>query len=280
MGALAASRLLAVDVGNSRIKFGMFELSSAEAGAAGVLQLPELMQSLAVAPDGRMPWEEIGGWLGELSGGGPGGIVAGSNPAVRDRVVDDWPVGWAAPRVLTDAGCLGLEVRTADVVEANQTGIDRLLNAVAVNRLVSDSRPAIIIDSGTATTVDAVDADGVFLGGAILPGFGLLARSLHRYTALLPLLTLEELGADPIEAVGQDTRAAIRSGLFFGQLGAVRELVRAMLDSFKSEIPELFLTGGGGPLLATALTEARLVPHLGLRGLAEVALGDDAGRST
>ena len=80
--------------------------------------------------------------------------------------------------------------------------------------------------------------------------------------------------------MGQDTVAAIRSGLFFGQLGAVRELVRAMSESFKSEPPELFLTGGGGPLLATALTEARLMPHLGLRGLAEVALGAAAGRST
>ena len=90
----------------------------------------------------------------------------------------------------------------------------------------TDGRPAIIVDSGTATTVDAVDADGVFLGGAILPGFGLLARSLQRYTALLPLITLEELGTGPPPAVGRDTTAAIKSGLFFGQLGAVRELVR------------------------------------------------------
>jgi len=118
------------------------------------------------------------------------------------------------------------------------------------------------------------------LGGAILPGFGLLARSLHRYTALLPLVTLEELGTGPTEAVGEDTIAAIRSGLFFGQLGAVRELVAEMSGSLEGAAPELFLTGGGGPLLATALTEARLVPHLGLRGLAEVArVGDDKAKT-
>ena len=271
MNPPASTLLLAVDVGNSRVKFGLFDLASASEG------LPELVESLAVAPDGEVPWSEIGGWLGKSSAGGPRGIVAGSNPAARDTVVEAWPADWPAPRVLTDAGSLGLQLRLA---EPGQTGIDRLLNALAVNRLRSGDRPAIIIDSGTATTVDVVDAEGVFLGGAILPGFGLLARSLHRYTALLPLVTLEDLGTGPTEAVGEDTRAAIRSGLFFGQLGAVRELVGAMSDSLQGAAPELFLTGGGGPLLATALTEARLVPHLGLCGLADVArAGDDEAKT-
>lgn len=261
MTASVPSRLLAVDVGNSRVKFGLFDLASAAAG------LPELVESLAVAPDGPMPWKQIAGWLGGSVAGGPRGIVADSNPTARDAVIDGWPDEWTAPRVLTDAGCLALEVRLA---RPQQAGIDRLLNAVAVKRLVDGGRPAIIIDSGTATTVDLVDADGAFLGGAILPGFGLLARSLRRYTALLPLITLEELGTGPPEVVGEDTAAAIRSGLFFGQLGAVRELVRRMSDGLDGAPAELFLTGGGGPLLATALSEARLVPHLGLRGLAEV----------
>ena len=267
----ARSWLLAVDVGNSRVKFGLFDLASASDG------LPELVESLAVAPDGEVPWSEIGGWLGESTGVGPWGIVAGSNPAARDTVVEAWPGDWLAPRVLTDAAGLGLQV---EPTKPGRTGLDRLLNAVAVNRLSAGDRPAIIIDSGTATTVDAVDAEGVFLGGAILPGFGLLARSLHRYTALLPLVTLEELGTGPTEAVGEDTIAAIRSGLFFGQLGAVRELVAEMSRSLEGAAPELFLTGGGGPLLATALTEVRLVPHLGLRGLAEVArVGDDKAKT-
>jgi len=271
VSASVPSRLLAVDVGNSRIKFGLFDLTSS--GSA----LPELVESLAVAPDGPMPWAEIGAWLGESAAGGTRGIVAGSNPTARDAVVDGWPGDWLEPRVLADAGCLGLEARLA---QPGRAGIDRLLNAVAVKWLVADDRPAIIVDSGTATTVDVVDADGVFLGGAILPGFGLLARSLHRYTALLPLITLEELGTRPPEAVGEDTTAAIRSGLFFGQLGAVRELVQAMSDLLDGPPAELFLTGGGGPLLATALTEFRLVPHLGLCGLAAVARVDDPEPTT
>jgi len=144
----ARSWLLAVDVGNSRVKFGLFDLASASDG------LPELVESLAVAPDGEVPWSEIGGWLGESTGGGPRGIVAGSNPAARDTVVEAWPGDWLAPRVLTDAAGLGLQVGPAQTGQIGQTGIDRLLNAVAVNRLSAGGRPAIIIDSGTATTVD------------------------------------------------------------------------------------------------------------------------------
>ena len=70
--------------------------------------------------------------------------------------------------------------------------------------------------------------------------------------------------------VGGDTTAAIKSGLFYGQLGAVRELAAALGDTLGDKEAEMFLTGGGGPLLASALPEARLVPHLGLHGLAEV----------
>ena len=256
------SRLLAVDVGNSRVKFGMFDLASIVDG------LPELVDSLAAAPDGPMPWEEIRGWLGESDSVPPHGIVAGSNPLVRDVVAEDWPSGWPAPRVLTDSSCLDLDVQ---LDHPDQVGIDRLLNAVAVRRLAAAQRAAIIVDSGTATTVDLVDATGGFGGGAILPGFGLLAQSLHRYTALLPLVTLEQLGVGPPPVIGQDTTTAIKSGLFFGQLGAVRELVREMSGSVGGGQVDLFLTGGGGPLLATALAEARFVPHLGLCGLAEVA---------
>ena len=258
------SRLLAVDVGNSRIKFGLFDLAAVGGG------LPELIESLAVAPDGPVPWDEISSWPGEPEVRSPS-IVAGSNPVVRDALVSGWPGGRSAPWVLEDADRLPLRV---GLDEPARTGIDRLLNAVAANRLSTDGRPVIIVDSGTATTVDAVDADGVFLGGAILPGFGLLARSLQRYTALLPLITLEELGTGPPPAVGGDTTAAIKSGLFYGQLGAVRELAAALGDALGDETAEMFLTGGGGPLLASALPEARLVPHLGLYGLAEVFLVD------
>ncbi|MCA9071622.1 MAG: type III pantothenate kinase, partial [Planctomycetaceae bacterium] len=150
-------------------------------------------------------------------------------------------------------------------------GIDRLLNAVAANCVRSKNQPALIVDSGTATTVDTVDQTGAFMGGSILPGFELSARALHHYTALLPLIPLDELNGPkkPIP-VGTNTRAAMQSGLYWGQVGAVRELLARSCRSFGFENPLTLLTGGGGALLAAEFPEAQWFPHLSLQGLALV----------
>ena len=102
-----------------------------------------------------------------------------------------------------------------------RVGLDRLAAAAAVNRLRSPDRGAIIVDTGSAVTVDLLSADGVFRGGAILPGIDMSARALHEFTDLLPLVSLNELSVPP-PALGVSTVTAIRGGLFWGQVGAVR----------------------------------------------------------
>jgi pantothenate kinase type III len=84
--------------------------------------------------------------------------------------------------------------------------------------------PVIVVDLGTATSVDEVDADGFFLGGAILPGLGLAAQALAEGTARLPRVELDLPG----EAIGTDTSAAVQSGVVLGHIGAVRELAARM----------------------------------------------------
>ena len=90
-------------------------------------------------------------------------------------------------RVLQYAGELPLRV---ELEKPDHVGIDRLLDAVAVNSRRAPGVPAVIIDAGSAVTVDLVDGAGAFRGGAILPGLRLMAKSLHDYTALLPLIEL------------------------------------------------------------------------------------------
>ena len=148
-------------------------------------------------------------------------------------------------------------------------GIDRLLNAVAANHIRPDKTPAVIIDCGTATTVDYISAAGAFAGGAILPGFELSARALHQYTARLPLIDVATLGHSPPNPLGHNTAAAIQSGLFWGQLGAVRELITRLSDDTVS--PLILLTGGGGSLLQPYISEAIYEPHLSLQGLSLTA---------
>lgn len=254
--------LIAVDVGNSRIKLGLFD-RAAEPDAVvepiRILELPvedwEAARLTAWLPPGPA-WPEW--WIASVN-----------RPAaarLTDWITrqDSTPSGHSAPVRMLNAGDLPLEVR---LEHPERVGMDRLAAAAAAARLRSPRRGAIIVDSGSAITVDSVSSDGAFLGGAILPGLGLSARALHEFTDLLPLVPLGELSQSP-PALGISTVTAIRSGLYWGAVGAVHELV-ARLSAGMDPTPELFLTGGAGPHLARALANPmRVVPHLVLSGIA------------
>ena len=164
---------------------------------------------------------------------------------------------------------------SVDVDFPEKVGLDRLLSAVAANALRPVDRAAIVIDSGTATTVNYISADGVFCGGAILPGLEMSAKALHHYTALLPLLPVHELGGDEPIAPGRNTREAIRNGLLWGQVGAIRELLdqlcrqrgHARPSDDETRAPWLVLTGGGGPVLGPHFPGVLRLASLGMHGL-------------
>ena len=132
----------------------------------------------------------------------------------------------------------------------------------------------IVVDSGTATTVNFISKDGIFRGGAILPGLEMSAKALHHYTAVLPVVPVQELGGELPVAPGRNTREAIRNGLFWGQVGAIRELVvqtcrneRLPEPDFSGEnnVPDsvwMILTGGGGPVLSPQFPGLLFVPSL------------------
>jgi type III pantothenate kinase len=145
--------------------------------------------------------------------------------------------------------------------------------------LFAPAQAAIVVDSGTATTIDLVTADGVFRGGSILPGLRLSAYALHDYTARLPMIDTDRFGM-PTDASlplpGRNTRAAINAGLFWGQLGAIKEITSrlqaAALSQFGCrETPIRIITGGGGRKIATHLTNSVFVDSLALHGLAVLA---------
>lgn len=251
---------LAIDAGNTRIKLGLFAWSHASSHG----ELPLCVERAVALAHEPIPWELLARWQSAAGGWLPA-VIAGSNPSDVERVQADWPISLGpAPHIVANTDDFPLSIR---VDEPRRVGIDRLLNAVAVNELRSENRPAVIVDSGTATTVDVVAENGAFVGGAILPGLALSAKALHEYTALLPLVSVLELGQAMPEPLGRNTRAAIRSGLFWGQLGAVKELIERQA----STAAEVFVTGGGGALLAEHLPRARFEAHLPLQGLVLIA---------
>ena len=253
MNALLDERLLAVDIGNHHIKLGLmaadsaagwpepnavFKVASDEAPAGLAGQLPSQRLVWCVATVHREAERRLAEWVSE------------QRPGDRYRLLQNQS--------------LPITIR---VEQPDRVGADRLLAAVAVNALRTADRPAIVIDAGTAITVDLVSADGAFQGGVILPGFSLVAPALARDTDLLPLVA----GSlhDPAPAVvGKSTAGAIRSGLYWGSVGAVCEVVRRITRELEQE-PQLFVAGGDAAKLAPYLpASARVVPELVLAGIA------------
>lgn len=247
-------RWLAIDVGNSRVKFGLFDpVSSPDV-------LPALIETWAIPVGETVPWDRLDfdQQVGQV-------VIAGANPQEIDRIITGWPVsGVLRPLVLESPEKLPLRT---NVPAPEKVGIDRLLNAVAANVLRPVGEPAIIVSCGTATTVDLVNTAGAFEGGAILPGIELGSRSLHDYTALLPLVQMSDIGSPPTNGIGKETHEAIRSGLLWGQLGAIKEVVSRQAPA--GSVPLVLLTGGTSPLLAPHFGKSvRCEPDLALRGLA------------
>lgn len=141
-------------------------------------------------------------------------------------------------------------------------GEDRLLDAAAAYDVLKQA--CVVIDAGTAITVDLVDGQGTFHGGAIAPGAQLMLDSLHNRTALLPEV---EFGK-PAEPIGHNTMEAMRVGAFYGLRGIVRELVERFAEQIGA-FPLVIATGGDSDLLFRDFELVdRIVPDLTLTGLA------------
>lgn len=260
--ASSAMPLIAVDIGNSRIKFGLFDGDT----AAGNLPLPVRVLELDAAE-----WNEsqLAAWL-PAAPMWPEWRVASVNRPAAARLVA-WidracktPAGTPAAARLLTAADLPIEVA---LEHPERVGIDRLAAAVAANRLRSSDRAAIVVDTGTAVTIDFISTDGVFRGGAILPGIDMSARALHEQTDLLPLVAMGDLSTPP-DPVGGSTVMAIRSGLFWGAVGAIREFCLRCSAGLEPP-PEVFLTGGAAANFAGVLErECRYEPDLVLSGIA------------
>jgi type III pantothenate kinase len=236
--------LLLIDAGNTRVKYGV-----CAPPAPGAAQLPVLTTAIAVPCGESVRWDKLTGR--EIARERLTTAIAGSNPIEVARIVREWPDDWPAPLVINDRRTFPL---TIDVDFPDKVGIDRLLGAIAANVIRPAGLPAVIISSGTATTVDYVNADGHFCGGAILPGFDLCAKALHEYTALLPLIEMNEVmlkGFAPLE-LGRNTHAAITSGLYWGHVGAVKELLHRLKGVARS---------GDRPQPATGDRSQPAAPH-------------------
>ena len=265
--------LMAVDVGNRAVKLGRFRVSidAQRSGSTIDLQLDGVyptvvsgQQMRALGQDDPPP-KRLEALLLQLPASAHRWYVVSVNRQLESQLAN-----WIGQRRQQDEYTLltpGHFPQDVDVRFPQRVGTDRLAAAVAVNELRSPERAAIVVDAGTAVTVDVVTSDGVFQGGAILPGIETAAEALAAATDALPLIEHSDLSSTPTP-IGKSTEEAIRSGIVWGLVGAVRELISQITAEIPSE-PEIYCTGGDGLHLARLIgRELKFDPNLVLSGIA------------
>jgi type III pantothenate kinase len=245
--------LLTIDIGNTNLTLGLYE---------GQTLGPRWR--LATVHD-RMPDEYGLQFLGLINHAGhtPADItaicLASVVPPLTSKVVEACRQYLGQTPLVVDTGVkTGVRIRYED---PRAVGADRIVDAAAVQRLWGG--PACVVDFGTATTFDAISAEGDYLGGAIAPGIGIAAEALFLRTAKLPRVDL----ARPPSPIGRNTVHAMQSGLLFGYVA----LVEGMVARFRGELGprmKVIATGGLAEIVAQETTVIEIIaPWLTLDGL-------------
>lgn len=251
-----ASCLLAIDVGNTVTKFGVFaadelagtwEVTTSErctadeawaqaACAIDMLGAPEPTSAIlsCVVPSLAEVWRSA---LGKLCGARPYVVGPGLKTGIRMRYDDP-----------------------------SEVGSDRVADAVAARETYG--APVVVVDLGTTTNIEVVDESGAFAGGIIAPGVALGARSLTAAAARLPMIELRA----PERVIGRSTRSAMQSGVVLGEAARIGGLLDAVMDELGTDAP-VVITGDGAAQVAALISHDAVVDEtLTLRGLHHIWL--------
>ena len=245
--------LLCVDIGNTNIVMGLYDAERLRTHwrvSTDHQQMPDEYGMLLMSLLGHAGFE-----VGDIDGACMASVVPPLTDVFSEMLrhyVDVEPL-------IVDTGTrTGVAIRYDN---PREVGADRVVNAAAGYRLYGG--PACIVDFGTATTFDALSAQGEYLGGAIAPGVYIAAEALFQRAAKLPRIDLRR----PPNPIGSNTVDSMRSGILFGYVG----LVEGMVSRFRGELgPDMrvIATGGLAPLIAAETDVIDFVnPWLTLEGL-------------
>lgn len=253
--------LLLIDAGNTRVKWALVPSGAREPGelgrwaASGMVEHAQLLQ-LADAWRGQ---DIVRVLISNVAGQAMRDAL--EQVLLRALGMQPVPLEW-----FCSAATLG-GVRN-NYRNPTQLGCDRFASAIGAHALFPD-QALIVATCGTATTIDAIAADGVFIGGMILPGLGLMASSLARNTAQLPQVAQDLDIADPF---ADNTDAAIVSGCIAAQAGAIERALAAHAQRSGGAV-QCILSGGAAALIAPHLPAPhQKVDNLVLIGLHHVAI--------
>jgi type III pantothenate kinase len=244
---------LVADVGNSQTSFGLFDGGTLSVHWRAETRLAWTEDELASL---LMPlFAAAGKRLDAVVRFAVASVVPGVDPAFRAFAAKYLRV---PPFFVDGASDFG---GTLDIVTPSELGADRVANAAYAIRHLP--LPAIVVDVGTATTLDVVDGERRYRGGAILPGLRMSALVLGQRTARLPVIAPRL----PERAIGRDTVTSLESGLVLGYADALKGLVERMERELGARAT-VVLTGGSGAVFVEAFGRpVRYVAELTLEGI-------------
>ena len=239
---------LAIDIGNTNIHIGIFEDDVLHSSYSVKSEFP------------RPLLENLENTLNPATLTKPQAVVLSSvNPKVEVFVIE-----YIQKHFFVNPQFIGKDIPIPMVVLTDQpekVGMDRLVNALAAFERTKSW--TIVVDAGTAITVDVINDGGAFLGGIIAPGMGISSKALHYYTALLPEIPVNK----PKTILGKNTEGAINSGIYWGTVGMVSRLISMLCDELKCQ-PAIIATGGDAQLLAQEIPKITcVIPCLTLEGI-------------
>ncbi len=245
--------LLAIDVGNTHTVIGVYDDSDLRV---------HWRTTTDQEATGDEIWVTVRGLLQE-SGIVPEQIasvvVASVVPLLEDALLALCRRYLDLEPLLVNGGVnLGIDVK---VEPPSAAGADRLANAVAAGE--KHGRPAVVVDMGTATTFDVIDASGAYLGGVIAPGVATGAEELYRRAARLAEVDMRP----PRSVIGDTTEESLRSGVYLGTLAMIDGIL-AQISAVMDDEPVIIFTGGLSSPFEAAFEERGTVdPLLTLDGL-------------
>lgn len=250
VGISRSEQLIALAVGNSRSRLGLFAGTELRESSVHATADAEGIAEACVALADKAEGDE-----------NPAVVVSSVSPGATDAI----------ERRLADSGLRAMRfgrdmpipmAHALDGEGAKTVGQDRLLCALGAFETVRQA--CVVVDIGTAVTIDFVDGEGVFQGGAIAPGVGMMLTVLKERTAALPMI--EYGGPDDSVMFGKNTPAAMRLGVTAMVRGAVRYLAERYADFYEA-YPRIVATGGDmGIIEAEGIVES-FVPDLQLIGI-------------
>jgi type III pantothenate kinase len=252
--------LLALDIGNTNLTTGVFRAGALLATRRAATNARGTTDELEVLLDGLLRLDGFG--LADVEA-----IALASVVPTVSGAVETIAARRDQPLVVAGPGTIPLPIR---VDRPGEVGADRLVNALAAGRLYGT--PAVVVDFGTATTLDCIAADGAYVGGAIAPGLELGLEALSARTAKLPRIELRA----PDRAIARDTVSAMQSGTIFGYQALATGLLRRVRDELadangvRPDEVHAILTGGlsAAPWAKSLEGVEAIDPELTLKGLA------------